>query len=35
MKRLRDCHEKPIAELRERIPRRIAVSALKRLDECP
>ncbi len=35
MKRLRDCHAKQIAELRERIPRRIAASALTRLDEYP
>jgi len=35
MKRLRDCHAKQIAELRERIPRRIAASALKRLNEYP
>jgi hypothetical protein len=34
-KRLRDCHAKQITELRERIPRRIAASALKRLIECP
>jgi hypothetical protein len=35
MRRLRDCHAKQIAELRERIPRRIAASALKRLSEYP
>ena len=34
MKRLRDCHAKQIAALRERIPRRIAASALTRLDKC-
>jgi len=34
-KRLRDCHAKQVAELRERIPRRIAASALKRLDGYP
>ena len=35
MKRVRDCHAKLIAELRERIPRRSAASAWKRLDEYP
>jgi hypothetical protein len=35
MRRLRDCHAKQIAELRERIPRRIAASALKRMNEYP
>ena len=34
-KRLRDCHSRSVTQLRERIPTRIAASALKRLDECP
>lgn len=33
-RRLRDCHAKQVAELRGRIPRRIAASALKRLADC-
>jgi hypothetical protein len=32
-KRLRDCHAKHFAELRERVPRGIAVSALRRLKD--
>jgi hypothetical protein len=32
-KRLRDCHAKQFADLRERIPRRIAAGALKRLND--
>jgi hypothetical protein len=32
-KRLRDCHAKQFANLRQRIPRRIAAGALKRLND--